>query len=167
MPEEERNTLSSPSELDIAHWWLAQIVDCCVLDGNGQAGNGLGFLKIRWFYNLSQLLSSQQELAKPYKRQLSKYRFKPYEVGIFVFAPKSMARLTSKVKFIFSDHYDFIGLETYAGHAPGFFAWIEIKGLAVPDEQILLPLDDRKGKYGMRWIEVSLLPMLAGLSHRL
>ena len=85
----------------------------------------------------------------------------------FFSTPKSMTRLTSKVKFIFSDHYDFIGLETYAGHAPGFFAWIEIKGLAVPDEQILLPLDDRKGKYGMRWIEVSLLPMLAGLSHRL
>ena len=63
------------------------------------------------------------------------------------------------MQFIFSDHYDFISLQSYAGHAPGFFAWVQIKGLAVPDEQILLPqhLRPAPSKKSQMWLEVRAL----------
>lgn len=60
-------------------------------------------------------------------------------------------------QFIYSDHYDLIGLQCYGGHAPGFLAWLEVKGLAVnADPDILLPPAQRsKGKRTQKWIDVS------------
>jgi hypothetical protein len=69
---------------------------------------------------------------------------------------KSSHQESDSPQYIASDHYDFVSSERFAGHADGITSILEIKGLAVPDDQILIPQSERPfpKRKSKIWIEV-------------